>query len=46
MKENCKKLIRTPECWLMLTVLLGSLARLLYLGSRPMGLHQDEAYSA
>ncbi len=46
MKENCKKWIRTPECWLMLTVLLGSLARLLYLGSRPMGLHQDEAYSA
>lgn len=46
MKQRCKNWIRTPECFLALTVLLGSLARLLCLGDSPMGLHQDEAYSA
>lgn len=35
-----------PEFWLMLILLAGSLARLLFLADQPMGLHQDEAYSA
>lgn len=35
-----------PECWLALILLAGSLVRLLYLADSPMGLHQDEAYSA
>lgn len=35
-----------PEFWLLIAFLFGSLARLLFLGEQPMGLHQDEAYSA
>lgn len=46
MKQRCKKWIQMPECWLILIVIFGSLARLLGLSSSPMGLHQDEAYSA
>jgi len=46
MKMCCKKWIQRPECWLTLILLAGSLVRLLYLGDSPMGLHQDEAYSA
>lgn len=46
MKHNLKNWVRMPECWLVLSMLIGSLARLICLGGRPMGLHQDEAYSA
>lgn len=46
MKMRLKKWIQMPECWLLIIFLAGSLARLLGLGDSPMGLHQDEAYSA
>lgn len=46
MKLRLRKWIRMPECWLALILLAGSLVRLLNLGDNPMGLHQDEAYSA
>lgn len=46
MKTYLKKWIRTPECWLAVILLAGSLVRLLNLVDSPMGLHQDEAYSA
>lgn len=40
------KLFKLPETWLLIITLLGSLVRLIWLGDYPMGLHQDEAYSA
>lgn len=43
---HLKKWIQLPECWLAVILLAGSLVRLLCLGYYPMGLHQDEAYSA
>ncbi len=46
MKRYLKKFMRMPECWLTVILLAGSLVRLLNLGDSPMGLHQDEAYSA
>lgn len=46
MWQRLKEWIRTPEYILVLIVFFGSLVRLLGLGSSPMGLHQDEAYSA
>jgi len=46
MRLRLKKWIQMPECWLTLVILAGSLARLLFLGESPMGLHQDEAYGA
>lgn len=46
MKMRWKKWIQMPECWLIFIILAGSLVRLLGLGDSPMGLHQDEAYSA
>ncbi len=46
MQIRLKKWIRMPECWLMIIFAAGSLARLLFLGENPMGLHQDEAYGA
>lgn len=46
MRSAIKKWTRVPEFWLVLLVLVGSLARLLWLDRDPMGLHQDEAYSA
>lgn len=41
-----KKLLKLPETWLLAVLLIGGLVRLVWLGDRPMGLHQDEAYSA
>lgn len=44
--RNIKRLLKLPETWLLIITLMGSLVRLLWLGDHPMGLHQDEAYSA
>lgn len=41
-----KKLLKLPETWLLIITVIGSLVRLMWLGDSPMGLHQDEAYSA
>lgn len=46
MKIHWKKWIQMPECWLLFVLLAGSLVRLTGLGDNPMGLYQDEAYSA
>ena len=46
MRIRLKKWTQMPECWLIFVLLAGSLARLLFLGESPMGLHQDEAYGA
>ncbi|MGN0168274.1 MAG: ArnT family glycosyltransferase [Acetatifactor sp.] len=46
MKELWRRYGRNPVVWLIPVMTIGCLARVLYLGSNPMGLHQDEAYSA
>lgn len=45
-KQKLKKAIRLPEFWLCIIVIVGSIVRLAALDRFPMGLHQDEAYSA
>ncbi|MCH5344263.1 MAG: glycosyltransferase family 39 protein [Acetatifactor sp.] len=44
--RRVERLLKLPETWLLMITLMGSLVRLLWLGDHPMGLHQDEAYSA
>ena len=44
--QNIKKEWKNPKLWLGLIFIIGTLARLLFLDKSPMGLHQDEAYSA
>lgn len=46
MKTSGKKLISGNHILLLIILLVGSLVRLLYLGSVPGGLHQDEAIVA
>lgn len=45
-KVTLQHWIRQPWFWLGLIVLAGSFVRLAALGRYPLGLHQDEAYSA
>lgn len=44
--ERAKEYLKKPELWLFLIFVVGSLVRLACLDKNPMGLHQDEAYSA
>lgn len=46
MAEEWKRYGRNPVTWLLPVLVIGCIARIWGLGSNPMGLHQDEAYSA
>ena len=46
MKKYIKENLDAPMLMLLILFFVGSLARLLWLDEIPMGLHQDEAYSA
>lgn len=46
MKEKINRLLTSPVFWLIIIMIVGSFVRLAALDWLPMGLHQDEAFSA